>query len=76
MPFKNLAKIKIAAQQINEGQAVIWNARLDALAKTGDIKGFLDLLDVAADNGNCTCNCGTPGSLTDIINPASYPVNR
>lgn len=76
MPFKNLAKIKAAAEQITEGQAIIWNARLDALVKTSDIKGFLDQLDVVADNGNCTCNCGTPGSLTDVINPATQPVNR
>ncbi len=74
MPFQNLDEIKKANRQITDGKTTIWNARLDALSKTGDIKGFLDHLGTVASNGNCTCNCGARYGFDEAINPVSNPV--
>ena len=76
MPFQNLEEIKKANRQITDGKSTIWNARLDALAKTGDVKGFLDHLGTVASNGNCTCNCGARLGFDEVINPAATTIKK
>jgi len=65
-----------AKAQVVQGSLVIWNARLQALEKSGDIKGVLEHLISPAEAGffdNCGCNspCGAgldPREM--LVNPA------
>lgn len=57
------SEVKAAKAKILEGQLTIWNARLDALNRTGDAKAVIDHMKSAAEGGdNCGCNsaCGAP----------------
>jgi hypothetical protein len=57
-------EIKKAKSQIVQGSLTIWNARLDALQRSGDLYGALEQLITPAEAGifdNCDCNhkCGS-----------------
>lgn len=61
--IEKIDDIKKAKAQIVEGSLTIWNARLDVLQRSGDIKGALEQMvspiEKVADQGNCGgCNCG------------------
>ena len=66
------AELKAAKAKILEGQLTFWNARLDALNRTGDLKAVIDHMKSPAEGGdNCGCNsaCGVP------VSPGELAVN-
>ncbi len=66
--IENIDEIKKAKAQIVEGSLTIWNARLDALARTGDVKGALAQLRMPAETGdNCDCQCGAMVRPEDLV---------
>lgn len=61
MTFENLEEIKKAKSKIVEGALTIWNARLEALVRAGDIRAALNQMISPVEYGdNCDCNgsCG------------------
>ena len=63
-------RVVSAKKGIVEGSTEIWNARLDLLRTSGDLRGLLDHLispiEPVADNGNCAgCNCGTEPMVSE-----------
>ncbi len=61
--IEKIEEVKKAKAQIVEGSLTIWNARLDALQRVGDIRGALEHLVSPIERGifdNCGCNspCG------------------
>ena len=61
--IEKIEEIKKAKAQIVEGSLTIWNARLEALERMGDITRALDQMISPAEAGffdNCGCNspCG------------------
>ncbi len=70
----NLEEVKKAKAQIIEGSLTLWNTRLEALQKTGNIKDLLQHLGSPVEwSDNCGCNvqCGSlQGSLDqEVVNP-------
>lgn len=54
--MEDLAK---AQNQKFEGGLALWNARLEALVDSGDIRGAIDQLSTSVmDANNCGCNNG------------------
>ncbi len=72
----NLDVVKKAKGQILEGSLTIWNARLEALIETGDVRAAIDHLRSPVEWGdNCTCgnNCrcgGGAAPFEDVVQPA------
>lgn len=61
MNMEKWEECKAAKAKIVEGSLTIWNARLDSLVQTGDIKAILNQLVNPAETGfldNCDCGCG------------------
>jgi hypothetical protein len=55
-----LEKIKKAKKAIVDNSLTIWNARLEALAKSGDMKAAIDHMLTPGEAGffdNCDCHC-------------------
>jgi hypothetical protein len=68
--FDKIEEIKKAKSQIVEGSLTIWNARLDALNRAGDMKGALDQLVSPIEAGifdNCGCNSPCGAGLDRIL---------
>ena len=69
MNKEELKKAQAAKKQIVEGQIVLWNARLEALIETGDVRAVItQLASPVEDNiDNCGCNvqCGASSVLTN-----------
>ena len=68
--IEKLDEIKKAKAQIVEGSLTIWNARLEALERVGDIKGVLDHMISPTEAGwfdNCDCNRGCGGGSEAIL---------
>ena len=62
MDQDTLEKVKAAKKQIVDGSLTIWNARLEAYAKTGDLTSALAELKnpiEVADNSGCNQNCAS-----------------
>ena len=54
-----LKEVQGAKKQIVEGSLIIWNARLESLVQSGDLKGALQHLHSPVEFGdNCGCNSG------------------
>ena len=61
--MEQLDEVKKAKAQIVEGSLTIWNARLDAMVKSGDLKRAIDEMLTPierAEGDNCDCQCGPP----------------
>jgi len=59
--IERMEEIKKAKSQIVEGALTIWNARLEALVRAGDLRGALNQMIKPvelADNCSCGNNCG------------------
>ncbi len=68
--IEKIEDIKKAKAQIVEGSLTIWNARLDAFQRTGDIKSTLEQMVSPAEAGffdNCGCNSPCGSSLGAIL---------
>lgn len=68
--FEKIEEIKKAKSQIIEGSLTIWNARLDALSRAGDIKGALNQLVSPIEAGifdNCGCNSPCSAGLESFL---------
>jgi len=63
---ENLKRIFEAKQKIVEGSLTIWNERVVALSRAGDIQSYLDAIRSSADipiaecTNNCRCNVNCP----------------
>ncbi len=72
--FEKIEEIRKAKNQIVDGSLTIWNSRLDALIKAGDIRGAIDHIGSPverSDNCGCGNNCRCAAADT---NPADLPV--
>lgn len=68
--FEKIEEIKKAKSQIVEGSLTIWNARLEALERAGNIKGALDQMISPVEVGifdNCGCNSPCGSGLENIL---------
>lgn len=73
--LENLEEVKKAKAQIMEGALTIWNTRLEALQKTGNLQVLLQHLGSPVEwSDNCGCNVQCEsfyGSLDQqSVNPA------
>ena len=69
-----LDRARTAKRQVVEGSTELWNARLELLSRTSDVRAILDHLrspiEAVADNANCgNCACG----LESLSQAASLP---
>jgi hypothetical protein len=58
----DIKEIYEAKKQIQEGSLVIWRTRLETLANAGDVRGFLDVIDIPAEH-HVTNNCNCPNRV-------------
>lgn len=77
--LENIEEVKKAKEKIVEGSLTIWNARLDALIRAGDVRGVLVHMTSPVewgDNCDCqgNCNCAEPGMLID--QPLKRPATK
>ncbi|WP_105415246.1 hypothetical protein [Neorhizobium sp. T25_27] len=57
-----MVSIVEAQQQVFAGKLTIWNARLEAMLASGDVRGAIEHLGTAVtDANNCGCNNGCGG---------------
>jgi len=69
-----LKAIETAKRQISEGSLVIWQARLQTVNNSGDLRAVLDALSspldrIADDNCGNNCNCGSAMEAALSTNP-------
>jgi hypothetical protein len=73
LEIKQIDEVKEAQSNIAQGQLTLWNTRLEALNKIGDVRGVIDhiMTPLAGIADNCDCHCGGAGTMVAGINPAA-----
>jgi hypothetical protein len=71
---KKLEEVVAAKGKVVEGQLVIWNARLEALVRSGSLSGALDQMINPVEHvpNLCDCNsrCGSAFSPEELLGRA------